>query len=211
MSVSLKQASKFLNMTRNDVLDLVAAGKLKAERKRKRLSVDESDLGALLSQQKPETAAAASSRPRQVSLPEMLTGPLIERISELERQFAEKLDLLAENKRLALQLQQAHLDIAGRDTEIEKLRGDMVHQKKLLEKEIEDRTRLLDEKSPLIELEVSERVSREREQFETILQAERTLWSERIAHEQHVFEAEIAKLQAKQGLLARLMRMLTWS
>ncbi len=59
--------------------------------------------------------------------------------------------------------------------------------------------------------EVSERVSRERDQFETILQAERTLWSERAAHDRHVFEAEIANLQAKQGFLTRLIKMLTWS
>jgi len=211
MSVSLKQASKILNMTRNEVMDLVTAGKLKAERKRMRLSVDESDLGVLLSQQRPESAAAVSNRPRQVSLPDMLTGPLIERISDLERQFAETLDLLAENRRLTQQLHQAQLDIAGRDTEMEKLRGDMVYQKKLLEKEVEDRARLLDEKSEFMDREASERVSRERDQFETILQAERTLWSERVAHEQHVFEAEIAKLQAKQGLFTRLMKMLTWS
>jgi len=211
MGVSLKQASKILNMTRDEVVDLVAAGKLKAERKRKSLTVDESDLGMLLSRQKPEFAASVSSRPRQVSLPDMLLGPLIERISVLERQFAEKLDLLAENGRLAQELHQAHLDIARRDTEIENLRSDMVYQKKLLEKEVEERTRLLDEKWALMNREVSERVSRERDQFETILQAERTLWSERLAQEQHVFKSEIAKLQAQQGLWTRLMKMLTWS
>ncbi|MGA2404958.1 MAG: hypothetical protein ABSG91_25185, partial [Syntrophobacteraceae bacterium] len=138
-------------------------------------------------------------------------GPLVERISALERQFAEKLALLAENGRLAQELRQAHLDIAGRDTEIEKLRGDMVYQKKLLEKEVEDCTRLLDEKWALMDREVSERVSRERDEFETILQAERTLWSERLAHERHTFELQIAQLQTKQGFWTRLMKMLTWS
>ncbi len=211
MGVSLKQASKILNMTRDEVMDLVAAGKLKAERKRKRLTIEESDLWVFLSRIKPEIEAAVPSRPRQISLPEMLAGPLIERISALEKQIAEKLDLLAENGRLAQELRQAHLDIAGRDTEIEKLRGDMVYQKQLLENEVEDRTRLLDEKWALMDREISERISRERNEFETKLQAERTLWSERLANERRAFELKIAQLQTKQGFWTRLMKILTWS
>ncbi len=211
MGVSLKQVSKILNMTRNEVMDLVAAGKLKAERKRKSLSVDESDLWIFLSHLKTETEAAVSSRPRQVSLPEMLAGPLIERLGALERTLSEKLDLLAENRRLEQELREAYLNIAGRDAEIEKLKGDMGSHKTLMEKEAEDRLRVLDEERALRDKEISDLVSRERKEFETVLQAERTLWSERLANERSNFESELEQLKTKAGLWSRLIRMLTWS
>ena len=210
MGVSLKQVSKILNMTRNEVMDLVAAGKLKAERKGKGLTVDEADLWAFLSRFKPETEAAVSGRPRQVSLPEIMAGPLVERISTLEKALSEKLDFLAENKRIELELDRAHLDIADRDAEIEKLKGGMTGRT-LVEREAEDRVRALDEERAQMEREVSERISRERDEFETILQAERTLWSERLAKERSRFEAELEQLKKKEGFWARIVRMLTWS
>jgi excisionase family DNA binding protein len=142
MGVSLKQASKILNITRNEVMDLVAAGKLKAERKGRGMVVDESDLWMFLSGLKPETEAALSSRPRQVSLPEMPAGPLIERVSALERVLSEKLDLLAENRRLEQELHRAHLDIAGRDEEIEKLRGAAAGREAPLDKKAGERRRV---------------------------------------------------------------------
>lgn len=72
-------------------------------------------------------------------------------------------------------------------------------------------TRLLDEKWALMDREISERISRERNEFETKLQAERTLWSERLANERRAFELKIAQLQTKQGFWTRLMKILTWS
>jgi chromosome segregation ATPase len=211
MGVSLKQVSKILNMTRNEVMDLVAAGRLQAERKGKGLTVDESDLWAFLSHFKPETGAAVSGRPRQVSLPEMLAGPLNERISALEKELAEKLDLLAENRRLEQELREARLDVAGKEAEIERLKGDLAGRKGSLEKEAEDRLRALDEERALTEREVSERISRERDEFEEALQAERTLWSERLASERRNFEAELEQLKTREGFWTRLVRMLTWS
>jgi len=205
MGVSLKQVSKILNMTRNEVIDLVAAGKLKAERKGKGLTVEEPDLWVFLSRLKSETDATVPGRPRQVSLPEMMAGPLVERISALEEALSEKLDLSAENKRLELELHDARLDIADRDAEIEKLKGAMSGQETLVEKEA------LDEEREQMEREVSERISRERDEFETILRAERTLWSERLANERSRFEAELEQLKTKDGLWARFIRMLTWS
>jgi chromosome segregation ATPase len=175
------------------------------------LTVEESDLWVFLSHFKPETEAAVTSRPRQVSLPEMLAGPLVERIGALEKELAEKLDLVAENRRLEQELREARLDIAGRNAEIEKLKGELAGPKKLLEKEAEDRQRLLDEERAAMEKEVAERISREREQLGTALQAERTLWSERLAKERSKFEAELEQLKTKEGLWTRIVRMLTWS
>jgi translation initiation factor IF-2 len=135
----------------------------------------------------------------------MMAGPLVERISALEEALSEKLNLSAENKRLELELHEARLDIADRDAEIEKLKGAMSGQETLVEKEA------LDEEREQMEREVSERISRERDEFETILRAERTLWSERLANERSRFEAELEQLKTKDGLWARFIRMLTWS
>ena len=211
MGISLKQASKILNMTRNEVMDLLTSGELKAARKRKGLSIEEAELGLFLSRIKPQTETGASAKPRQASLPQMLAGPLLERINAIKTELSEKLDLVAENRQLEQELSRARLDIARKDAEIENLKTETLHQKELAEKEIEDRTRILDEGRKLLEKQVYERVSRERDAFEKTLQAERTRWSERLDHEQRLYESELNRFKTKQGFWARFMKMLTWS
>ncbi|MHC1727197.1 MAG: helix-turn-helix domain-containing protein [Syntrophobacteraceae bacterium] len=211
MGITLKQASKALRLAESEVMDLVAAGKLKAEQKGKRLIIDESELEALLPPEHLEQKSSVAARPRQVSLPEMLVRPLTERISALEKEVSEQIGLISENRRLIEELRHKDREIAARDTEIERLKCDLVYQKRLLEKEIEDRMRVLDEKRVSMDRELSSRVGRERDEFVTRLEAERMLWSERLAREQEKCAAEVAELQTKQGFWTRLARMLTWS
>ena len=47
MGLTLKQASKALGMTEDEVMELVSAGKLKAERTGNRLKIDESEIEAV--------------------------------------------------------------------------------------------------------------------------------------------------------------------
>ncbi len=211
MAISIEQASKILKMSREEIMDLIDSGKLSAEQKGKDLAIDESELGGLLCRPNLETVASAPGKPRQLSLPEMLIRPVIERIAALEKELSEKMNLLIENRRLTEELRQTFLDAAGKDKEIEKLKADLVYQKRLMEKEIEEHARLLDAKWALMEREVAERIARERSEFERRLQAESALWSERLAREQERFEADIAELRSKQGFWTRLMKMLTWS
>jgi len=208
MGVNLKQVAKILNISRNEVMDLVAAGKLKAERKDKGLTVDEQDLWTFLSRFNPETGAAVSTRPRQVAFPEMMGGPLAERISVLEKALSEKVDILAENKRLELELHKAHLDLADRDLEIEKLKEAATGQKAPTEDK--DRLKALSEEWARMERELTERISQERDEFETVLQAERNLWAERLANERSRFGSELEELRKKEGFWARIVRMITW-
>jgi vacuolar-type H+-ATPase subunit I/STV1 len=209
MGVNLRQISKILNISRNEVMDLVAAGKLKAERKGKGLAVEETELRAFLSRSKAETGAALPDRPRQVSLPEVLAGPLAERVGALEKALCERVDLSAENRRLELELHKARVDIADRDARIESLNDGMSGRETLVEDE--NRLQALNEERARMEREVTERISRERDEFETILQAERTLWSERLANERSRYETELEQLRRKEGLWTRIVRMLTWS
>jgi chromosome segregation ATPase len=211
MGISVKQASKVLNLSENEVMEFVSVGKLKAEQKGKRLTIDESGLEALVSDETPKPETIAPGRPRQISFSEAMAQPIVERISALEKEISSRLDLVSENRQIVRELRQKDQEIADRDIEIEKLKRDLVYQKRLLEKEIEDRMRLLDEKWALMDREVSERVARERDEFEKRLELERNTWSERLSQEQEKFADSLAELQTKGGFWSRLVKMLTWS
>lgn len=207
MGVSLKQVGTILNMTRKEVMDLVAAGRLKVEQKNNRQTVDEADLAILLSDFKPDSEGATPGRPRQLSLPEMLAGPLTERIGGIEKVLSERLDLLAENKRLDQDLTRARADLAAREAELQKLKV----EKAVLEKEAMERQRSLDERREFMEKEFSDRSSREREEFEGRLQTEKKAWAERFAEERRKYASELQHLKSNQGFWNKLVKMLTWS
>ena len=99
-------------------------------------------------------------------VPNLTENEILERISALEKELSFRLDLAAENMRIAGELRLKDQEIARKDIEIEKLQRDLIYQKRLLEKEIEDRLRVLDEKRALMDREVSDRVARERDEFE---------------------------------------------
>jgi excisionase family DNA binding protein len=214
MGLTLKQASKALGMGEDEVMELVSAGRLKAERAGNRLKFDESDIEALARAEPgpaPAPDAPLPGRPRQVSIFEAIVRPVLDRIAALEKQVAEGFFLLSENQHLAEEVRRLERELALKDTETEKLKRDLVYQKKLLEKEVEDRMRVLDEKWALMDREMSERVVREREEFEGRLARERSTWSDRLAAEQERFESNLAQLRSKEGFWSRLLRMLTWS
>lgn len=178
----------------------------------KRLSVDETEPAAAVStEQNMEPAASSRNKPRQMSMSESLVRPVLDRIVSLERELAERLDLLAENRKLTADVHRLDQDVTRKDAEIEKLKNDLVYQKRLLEKEIEDRMRVLDEKWAMMDKEVSDRVARERDEFEKRLAAERNLWSERLRQEEERYAVELAEMQKKEGFWSRLVKMLTWS
>ncbi|MEM5785985.1 MAG: hypothetical protein AAGU11_01625 [Syntrophobacteraceae bacterium] len=213
MDITLKQAAKALNITEDEVMELVSSGKIKAEQKGNRLSIDESSLKSSGLPVRLEAAPAPvkTDRPRQISFSDALVHPVLERVAALEKTLAEKLDLFDENRRLAEELRGRDREIAQKDMEIEKLKRDLVYQKRLLEKEIEDRVRVLEEKKAIMDGEFAERVARERDEFERRIALERNTWSDRLAMEQEKFEAAISEAQARGGFWSRLSRMLTWS
>jgi hypothetical protein len=211
MGISVKQASKLLKLTENEVMEYISTGKLKAEQKGKQLIIDESGLEALLSENTPRSENSMPGRPRQISISETMSIPILERISALEKELSFRLDLVDENRRIADELRLKEQAIAAKDIVIEKLQRDLIYQKRLLEKEVEDRTRVLDEKWALMDREVSERVARERDEFEKRLALERSTWSERLAQEQEKYAASLTELQTRGGFWSRLVKMLTWS
>jgi len=142
-------------------------------------------------------APAPRNRPRQISFPDALAGPIVERIAALEKQVSRSWPCSTKTGELIEELRCKDRELALRETEIEKAQARLVYQKKLLEKEIEDRARVLDEKWALMDREVSERISRERDGFEKRLAQERSAWSERLANEQEKFAATLPRCGQK--------------
>jgi excisionase family DNA binding protein len=149
--------------------------------------------------------------PKQTSLSDAVVRPVLERLSALERQLSERLDVIDENRRLAEEIRKSEQQIALRDQELEKLKRDLLYQKKIFEKELQDYAKLLDEKWAVREQEVEDRIDREREGFEQRLVLEKSVWSERLAQEQEKHAACLADAQRGQGFWAKIVRMLTWS
>lgn len=175
------------------------------------MSVDEIESGDAMPSEQSTENAASRGKPRQMSMNESLVRPVLDRIESMEKEFSEKLDLLAENRRLSGEVRRLDQELARRDVEIEKFKSELVYQKRLLEKEIEDRRRALEERWALMDREVSDRVAREREEFERRLASERSIWSERLKQGEEKFASDLAELQKKEGFWSRLIRMLTWS
>lgn len=154
---------------------------------------------------------ATNDRPRQISFSESLVHPILERITALQREVSERLALVDENKRLSEELKLRDREIARKDIEIETLKRDLVYQKKLLEKEIGDRARVLEEKRALMDREITERIARERDEFERRLAEEKDAWADRLTREQEKHAASLAEIQTKEGFWSRFIKMLTWS
>jgi len=129
----------------------------------------------------------------------------------LEAQVNEKWQKDAENKRLHELLREQDRQLAKKDLEIEKLRRDLVYQKRLSEKEAEDQRLALDAKWARLEKEASKRAAHERELLEQRLIQERDICCERLAQQQERFAQELAAMRNQEGFWSRLMKMITWS
>ncbi len=136
---------------------------------------------------------------------------ILERLAALEKRAADDRVLLEENRRLILDLRRKESEAAGKDLEIERLKRDIYYQKRLCEKEIEDRLRGLEERRRLLDEEVAEKIGQEKEQYERRLAVEQSLWSEKLAREREECDRKLAEALRRESLWSRLVRMLTWS
>ena len=215
MHLSIRQAARLLNVTESKVRNYIVSGKLSIERKGRRILIPEAQLKAFTSaQQGPEEVESQENFD-----PAMLLTPsgrdtldlIMNRLAALEGQIIEKWQTHAENQHLQQLLRQQDRLLAEKDLEIEKLRRDLLYQKKLCEKELEDHRLALQEKWTLMEKEASERIAQERERLEQRLKQERDIWSEKLTQEQERFAQLLAAARNQEGFWSRLMKMITWS
>jgi excisionase family DNA binding protein len=215
MHLSIKEAARFLNVSDHKVRGYIAAGRLSVERKGRQILIPQAQLRNLLDAEKgfedPTPSASPEDHTSTPSINEALEA-ISNRLAGVEAQIAEKWQqLVAENDRLQELLREHARHIADKDLEIEKLRRDLVYQKRLCEKELEDRRQALEEKRALMAREASEKIARERELLEQRLIQEQQMWSERFAQEQERYAQKLAAMRDQEGFWARLMKMITWS
>ncbi len=215
MHLSVKKAARLLNVTENKVRGYIASGELSVERKGSRFLIPEVEVKALIkAEQDPvDPNARGNAKAAKVSdslIRDMLDG-IMNRLAALEAQFIDKWQTLADIQQLHQLLREQDRHLAEKDLEIEKLRRDLLYQKKLCEKELEDHRLALQEKWALMEKEASERITQEHQQLEQRLKQERDIWSEKLAHEQERFAQMLAAAHNQEGFWSRLMKMITWS
>jgi excisionase family DNA binding protein len=213
MYLSIKEAARLLNLSENKIRGYISSGRLSVERKGKQILVSQSQLKALVDAGKDvenEGSQADVDRPPAHSREEAL-DLVLSRLAAMEEQIIDKWQLFTENQRLHQQIREHHQELAARKLEIEKLRRDLVYQKRLCEKEIEDHRLAQQEKWALMEKVASEQMAQERERLEQRLVEERSIWSEKLTQEQERFAQRLAAMRDQEGFWSRLLKMITWS
>ena len=213
MHLSIKEAARILNVSENKVRGYILSGKLLVERKGRQILIPESQLKAFAAADKPveEVVSQENLDGTSVLSHEDSLEVILSRLASLEAQVTEKWQEDAENKRLRELLREQDRRLAEKDLELEKLRRDLVYQKRLSEKEVEDQRLALEEKWALIEEEAAKRAAQERDLLEQRLIQERDRCSERLAQQQERFAQELAAMRNQEGFWSRLMKMITWS
>ena len=214
MHLSIKEAARILNVSENKVRAYILSGKLLVERKGRQILIPESQLKALVAADNPIEDVVSQESSDRATTPlfhEDSLDVILGRLASLEAQVNEKWQKDVENKRLHELLREQDRQLAEKDLEIEKLRRDLVYQKRLSEKEVEDQRLALEEKWALMEKEAAKRAAQERELLEQRLIQERNMCSERLAQQQERFAQELAAMRNQEGFWSRLMKMITWS
>jgi excisionase family DNA binding protein len=213
MHLSIKEAARILKVSENKVRGYILSGRLVVERKGRQILIPEAQLKALVeAEQRLEEDASQKNLDRDSTHShEASLDVILNRLASLEAQIVEKGQMGAENQSLHQLVREQDRQLAEKDLEIEKLRRDLVYQKRLCDKEIEDRRLALEERWALMEQEASKRAAQERELLEQRLIQERNIGSERLAQQQERFAQEVAAMRNQEGFWARLMKMITWS
>jgi len=213
MYLSIKEAARLLNVSENEVRGYISSGKLSVERKGRQILISESQLKAIIDAEKGlenEVSKTSLDRPSASSYKEAF-DLVLSRLAALEGQLIEKWQMFTENQRLHQLIRDQDQELAEKKLNIEKLRRDLVYQKRLCEKEIEDHHLALQEKWALMEKEASEAMARERERLEQRFIEERSVWSEKLVQEQERFTQKLTAMRDQEGFWSRLMKMITWS
>jgi excisionase family DNA binding protein len=213
LGLTIKQVALILGVTADTVKDSIASGELPCERKGKHLFVPEEALQFFNGSNVPVCAEAKASsddtspddhrRAKKASITRQL--------SVLEERILDILRFIEENRPLVDEIRLKDSEVARLAMEIEKLRREAVYNQRLFEKEMEDQRKTLAEKLEYMEIEASRRLALERENLETRLDMERTIWAERLDREKDSHERKLAEARRSEGLWARLIKMMTWS
>ena len=215
MDLSILTVARALDVSENTVRDYIASGKLRAERKGQHLFISESALRAFMDAEEKaaeeEASAAAVEQSEPVAPSREMLQPIMYRLLALQKQFEEKMDLLEENQRLSEELKQKERDLLLKGYEIEKLEHDLIYQKRLQDKELENHQIILEEKWAVLQKEASERIAQERKHIDEMLAMQERRWMEKLAEEKELLTRQMTEAVRREGLWSRLIKMMTWS
>jgi excisionase family DNA binding protein len=226
MPLNIREAAQLLGVSESRVRGYIATGKLTVERKGRQVQISETELKRFAETEKRFEAGEHEAHPGSERVPPASQADVIElidcRLAALEAQFTERWQMVTENQRLQQLLREHDLKLAEKDLELEKLRRDLVYQKRLAGKELEDHRLAFQERLTRMEQEAAaskaqarerleQALEREHQRTEEALGRERQLCSEKLALEQQRFADMLAAMRNQEGFWARLIRMITWS
>lgn len=226
MPLNIKEAAQLLGVSESRVRGYIATGKLPVERRGRQVQISETELKRFAETDKRFGAGDHEAHPGSERFPPASHADALElidsRLAALEAQLSERWQMVTENQHLQQLLRDYDLKLAEKDLELEKLRRDLVYQKRLADKELEDHRLAFQERLTRVEQEAAERkaqererleqaLERERERMEEALGRERQLCSEKLALEQQRLADMLTAIRNQEGFWARLMRMITWS
>jgi excisionase family DNA binding protein len=215
MLLSIKEVAGILEVSEKSVRNLIASGKLAAERVGRRVLVRKDLLESLLAGSRVGGSTFVGSDILNNCGDDSSTSKglemVMDRLTILEKQVQDLASLIRENNDHFHELREKDALLAQKEVELEKLRRDILYQQRICEKEIEHCRKHHDEQCALSREEFAEKLALERHYLEEKLAVENAIWSERLAREQESFNLKLLEIKEREGLWAKLVKMMTWS
>jgi hypothetical protein len=136
---------------------------------------------------------------------------LIDRLGTLEVRLADRMELEHKYREILEELRGTEQQLVQRVLEVERLRNELVQQKRVWEKELEGQRRLLEENVALIKQESVEKLIMAQQYYDKQLQLHQESHNERSGREKDRFRQKLVDYQRQESFWSRLMRMITWS
>lgn len=136
---------------------------------------------------------------------------LLERLAVLEQQLAQRLDLAQENQDIRAAMRVAEQELAARTLEVERLKNELLLQKRVWEKEVERVHRSATEKELILRQEAAEKLALAQEFLDRQVQLEKERYLERSIRERDRIDRQMDDYHRDESLWSRFMRLLTWN
>jgi hypothetical protein len=135
---------------------------------------------------------------------------LLERLTVLEQQLAQRLDLAQENQDMRRALRVAEQELAARTLEVERLKNELLLQKRVWEKEVERVQKSATERESILRQEGAEKLALAQEFFDRQARLEKERYLERSIRERDRIDRQLDDYHRDESLWSRFMRLLTW-
>ncbi len=136
---------------------------------------------------------------------------LLERLTGLEQQLLQRLDLSQENEQLRSALRTAEQELAAKILEVERLKNELLLQKRVWEKEVERVQQSAVERESMLRQGAVEKLALAQQFFDRQVQVEKERYLERSLREREKLDHRLDAYHQDESWWSRLMRLLTWS